>query len=51
MLKEQEDITTNYSDYKNTYFKFSTEKSENNVALLSFVNKDNKEVTIYVERI
>lgn len=51
LLKKQEDVTTNYSNYKNTYFKFSTEKSENNVALLSFVNKDNKEVTIYVERI
>ena len=51
LLKEQESVTTNFSGCKNTYFKFSTEKSENNVALLSFVNKDNKEITIYVERI
>lgn len=51
LIKRQEDITTNFSDCKNTYFKFSTEKSENNIALLSFVNKDNKGVTIYVERI
>ena len=32
-------------------FKFSLEKNKINKALLSFVNKDNKEVVIYVERI
>lgn len=51
LIKEQKDIITDLYDLENTDFKFSKEKNKNNVALLSFVNKDNEEVIIYVERI
>ncbi|MBF1275589.1 hypothetical protein [Parvimonas micra] len=51
LIKEQKDIITDLYDLENADFKFSTEKNKNNVELLSFVNKDNEEVIIYVERI
>lgn len=51
LIEEQKDIITDLYDLENENFRFSTKKSKNNIALLSFVNKDNEEVIIYVERI